>query len=130
MWTSRHWGNHWAARHWAKRPVGAPVPDQAPAGGGRPRRRYPRRISIDGKLYWVRNPEEERALLKAHEEAAREALARETEQHGPTSVEAKRAARRIVVIEKRIAAVDGRESEWEQFLRQEDEELVAILMLH
>ena len=99
----------------------------AAVGGGIDRRKskYPRRVAARGRLYVVRNADEERALLLALEQSALDqaqianALGDEV-----TAMRAKKVARKIT---KRVEAVDDREAEWLQRLRDEDEEILTIL---
>ena len=95
------------------------------AGGGYRgpyRQRYPRRISIDGTVYWVNSPEEERALL----EAFRAKLERQAEL-AQTPKRKKTLTLRVRRVTKRIEKVDNQEEIWLERLRQEDEEILTLL---
>lgn len=98
-------------------------------GGSSKRRRrssrYPRRISIDGELHWVRNAEEERALLAAYRaRLEREAAALEAEDAPAPKVAAAKV--RLVRAERRIEQVDDRRAAWMDKLRREDEEILLL----
>ena len=81
---------------------------------------------IDGVVYWVCSPEEERQLLREYRERLeREALALALEDAPPAEV--KRARVKVVRAQKRVEKVDDREDEWLERLRREDEEILLIL---
>lgn len=108
--------------------VEAPVvATTARTGGiGHRRRKYPRRVAARGRLFTVKNADEERELLRELEQAAldqaqiAEALGDEV-----TAMRAKKLAHKI---DKRVTAVDSREAAWLQRLRDEDEELLTLLL--
>ncbi len=89
-------------------------------------RRYPRRVSIDGRLVWVRSAEEERALLEQYR-ARLEAEAERLEAADAPAQTVARAKVRVIRVERRIAKVDNREAEWLARLQEEDEELLLVL---
>ncbi len=98
--------------------------------GKRGRDRYPRRVFIEGKSYWVKNADEERALLAAYQ-ARLEAEKEKLETVAPTPVVAekvRKAAIKIARVERRIEKTATREAEWLERLRQEDDEI--LLMVH
>lgn len=96
-------------------------------GGGKKRKRtkYPRRVMLGGFLYWVNSPEEERQLLAAMAERARE-QAKIAEALGDKEL-GTTIRKRAIRVEKRIEAVDTRESDWISRLLEEDEELLVML---
>lgn len=106
--------------------VGDVIVAEATTGGGKKRRRskYPRRVMIDGVLQWVRNAQEERQLLQAMADRARDA-AKVAEALEDTQL-AETIKTRSIRIEKRIATVDTREAEWRQHLINEDEEILLL----
>ncbi len=77
---------------------------------------------VDGRLYSVRNAEEERQLLQAMLDRAK-VLA----EISPEPVEVKQAKKRALSIQKRMKAVDDTEARWLQRLRQIDEELLLLM---
>ena len=126
------WGNSWLATwgtSWAQAgdaPVVVPTASGGGIGHGRRRSKYPRRVSIDGRLVLVQTAEEERRLLAAW--AARlEArnLALEVSDAAPAKVAAVRV--KLARVERRVAKVDEREAAWRAKLQSEDEELLLIL---
>lgn len=95
-------------------------------GAGKSRKKkYPRRVMIDGVLHWVRNAEEERQLLQAVIDRARDA-AKTAEALNDVELAAKIKVR-AVKIEKRLAKVDARADEWRQQLLNEDEEILLLM---
>ncbi len=116
FWTTQHWtGVHWTPG------TGDVPPPSAPAGAGG-KTRYPRRIYINGKIYWVNSPEEERRLLRQWLDSLEMKAQAETE---PVAVQ--RARRLVVRTQRRLAKVDARELEWDRILREEDEELILLM---
>lgn len=104
---------------------GGPAVEPPPAtttGGGKSRRKYPRRVMAHGKLYTVRNPEEERQLLQALMDRAKTLAAVSAEPEEVAQVR-----RRIKTIERRVKAVDDSEAQWLRRLREIDEELLLLL---
>ena len=90
------------------------------------RSKYPRRVSIDGRLVFVQSAEEERRLLAAwvaRLEARK--LALEVSDAAPAKVAAVRV--KLARVERRVAKVDDREAAWHARLQSEDEELLLIL---
>ena len=84
-------------------------------------RKYPRWVVIDGQRFRVNSPEEERQLLLAMLDRAKEVEAT------AAPAEAKQARKRIIRIEKRVKAVDDSEAQWMQRLREMDEELLLLI---
>lgn len=116
----------------AKDEIAPPVvEDVAPPGGGRggkKRRtsRYPRRVSIDGVLYWVNSAEEERRLLEEYRaRLEREALELALED-APKAKVAK-ARMKVVRVQRRVEAVDDRDAAWLDYLREEDEIIISAI---
>lgn len=107
-----------------------PPPPSVVAGGighGYKRRsKYPRRVTIAGRVHWVNSADEERALLRELQARAREqAQIAQALGDEPTAQAAKRLAVRIG---RQVAQVDDREARWVGYLLAEDEEI--LLMLH
>ena len=104
-----------------------PVVETEVKGGGKKRHRskYPRRVMIDGVLHWVRNAEEERQLLQAMADRAKDA-AKVAEALGDEKL-AKQARKKAVKIARRREAVDTREDDWLARLLDEDEEILMVL---
>lgn len=91
------------------------------------RSRYPRRVSIDGRLMWVKSAEEERELLRAW--LAREAEEASTLQAQDAPVIKVKKARMVVKrVENRIADTYDREAAWLDKLRREDDEILLALL--
>lgn len=94
-------------------------------GSGAKRKKYPRRVFINGRVVVVQNAAQERQLMaelsaKAKEQAAiAQALGDE--------VIAKVIEKKAAKLERRVEAVDTRERDWLQRLRDEDEEIISIL---
>lgn len=107
----------------------AVVEPTTPDGGGRGakgRGRYPRRVIIGGRVYWVKNAEEERRLLADYIASLEAHKARLEERKAPeTSVAKARVA--IVRAERRLEKVDDREARWHAKLKDEDEEILLLL---
>jgi hypothetical protein len=105
------------------------VADDKP--GGSPSRakrrrtsRYPRWIVVDGKRYRVASAAEEAALLARLLGDAKEEAQAVAADAAPSSPKVKRVRQRVKRIEKRI---EQAERTWEQYLDDEDEELVEML---
>jgi hypothetical protein len=101
-----------------------PAVSRAGAGMGAKRytrSRYPRRVVIDGKVYWVNSPQEERDLLELLLASAKEEVAE--------AAPAQRPRKRVVVkrLETRLEKVEEQEEAWLRYLRDRDEEIIAIL---
>jgi len=77
---------------------------------------------VDGRVYAVRSPEEERQLLQALMDRAKTLAAVSPE---PEEVAAVR--RKIRTIERRVKAVDDSEAQWLRRLREIDEELLLLM---
>lgn len=97
-----------------------------PGGIGHKRKKYPRRVFIDGHVELVRNAAEERELLRAMAERAQED-AQILAALGDTDAaqEVRRKAKRILA---RVPRVDAREEAWLRKLREDDDEILSILM--
>ena len=122
FWKAGFWSTtFWADGFWYEGAPPAPAATTT-TGGGKSRRKYPRRIMAHGKLYTVRNPEEERQLLLALMDRAKTLAAVSAE---PEEIAAVR--RRIKTIERRVKAVDDSEAQWLRRLREIDEELLLLL---
>jgi hypothetical protein len=80
---------------------------------------------VDGVLHWVRNAEEERQLLQALADRARDA-AKTAQALGDEKL-ARQIKKRSVTLRKRQKAVDSRESEWRARLLAEDEEILLLV---
>tara|TARA_R110000772_G_scaffold4094_6_gene14475 strand:+ start:120 stop:1286 length:1167 start_codon:yes stop_codon:yes gene_type:complete len=112
-----------------------PIDDLVPAakenlgagGGSKRRSKYPRRIIIDGQIYWVNSAAEERALLAKHQ-AKVEAEALTLAITDAPAKEVKAAKVRVQRVQRRIEAVDNREDEWLARLIDEDDEILAIVL--
>lgn len=108
------------------------IADTTPAGGGgsytrRRKGRYPRRVSIGGRLYWVRNAEEERELLRQWQaQVEQEAL--ELALSDAPAEEVARARVKVVRAARRLDDVVSRETDWLERLRAEDEEILSVLL--
>ena len=114
---------------WGVTPLEATVAEDTTGGGSsrektKRRSRYPRRVVIDGAVYWVNNADEERRLLQAMAERARE-QAQIAEALGDTEL-AETVRRKSVRIQRRVRKADDREAEWLARLRDEDDELLIL----
>lgn len=89
--------------------------------GGRSKRRYPRWVVVDGHRYRVNSPEEERQLLLAMMDRAREVEATGTHE------ETRKAIKRQLRLKARIEKVDDSEAQWLEYLHQQDEEILLLL---
>ena len=113
-------------------PKGAVVEPPSGAGGGLKKggkkraKCWPRRIYIDGKLYTVRNAEEERELLRQYLDSLR-AKAEVLEERDAPVEQVKKARIRVRRVARRIEKVATREEEWYRQLCEEDEEILMIL---
>ena len=100
-------------------------------GGGRgskkAKSKYPRRVVIDGVIYWVNSAAEERALLAKYQ-AKVEADALMLAVSDAPEEAVKRAKVRVKRAQARIEAVDTREDEWLQRLRDEDEDILMVVL--
>lgn len=99
---------------------------RAGGGSGAKRKKYPRRVFVDGQVVVVRNADEERGLLRAMADRASDQAAIAAALESPEI--AKTARAKAVKLIKRIEAVDDREAAWLQRLRDEDEEILTILL--
>lgn len=108
-----------------------PEPEVTPPGGVGKRRRwrgYPRTVVVFGRRYTVKTPREERELLERLQAEEQARLA----QLEPSTTPAKQrqvaqAKVRIVRLEHRIEKLEDRELAWNQYLDEEDEELLLFL---
>lgn len=99
------------------------------AGAGKSKfrsRSYPRYVLVDGQRYRVWSPEEERQLLEALHDRAREAMV--TLEGQGKAAAAKKAKQRAVRIEKRIAKTSAADADWLAKLREDDE--LILMALH
>lgn len=101
-----------------------------PDGGGRGQKasrrlRYPRRIMVDGRLYIVSSPEEERQLL---ESLAHRALVEAEEVERTQPVQAAKKRRLAKRIQRRVEKAEDASQRWQEFLEQEDEEILSFLV--
>ena len=102
------------------------APAAAVGGGiGKRRKKYPRRLYAKGRIYLVKNAEEERKILEelaqAAEEQAKVAAALGDE------VTARRALKLSRKIIERVESVDSRETDWLKQLQDEDDEILLLL---
>lgn len=97
------------------------TPAQEGGGKSKRRRKYPRWVMIEGQRFRVNSPEEERALLLAMMERAREIEATGTP---PEVQQAKKTLRRI---KKRLPKVAQSEDDWTRQLKDMDEELLLLV---
>lgn len=117
----------WATTVWAdgvwREGAPQPTPEVVTSGGGKKKRyaRYPRRILMDGRLYTAHSAEDERRLLQAFLDRARETAASE-----PPEIAAE-TMKRAVRIQKRIEKAAERETQWMRRLQEMDEELLILL---
>jgi hypothetical protein len=99
-------------------------------GGGRGskrRNKYPRRVVINGVVYWVSSAAEERVLLAQHQ-ASVEAEALLLAVSDAPAEEVKAAKVRVQRVQRRIEATDTREADWMEYLLQEDEEIISLVL--
>lgn len=96
------------------------------AGGIGHYKKYPRRLFVDGQVVLVRNAEEERRLLAALAERADE-QARIAQALGDEQI-AQIATKKSLKLKKRAVNTDDREAQWMDYLRNEDEEILTILL--
>lgn len=121
-------GANWRATVGHGYPFGA-VETAVPAGGKGKRKKYkgyPRRIVIDGQTYWVKTAEEERLLLDAYRASLEVQL--EAAQVVEDTEKARRIRVRVKQVTRRIEQVKERADDWAQQLRDEDEELILMLL--
>lgn len=109
--------------------VVADVVRKGGAGGYKRRRRYryPRRIMVEGRTYWAKSAEEERAILEQYL-ARVEAEALELVQNDAPPQEIAQARVQVVRAVRRLDETDERETAWLDRLRREDEEILAVLL--
>lgn len=105
-------------------PPAPPVPVARPGGIGHGRKKYPRRISVDGRVYTVRTQEEEMALLRQMAERARDQA--QIAQFAGDEVTATRAAKKADKLETRAFTAEEMRFAWIKYLQQEDEEILLI----
>lgn len=104
----------------------APVPVAKPGGIGHGKKpKYPKRVSVNGKVYTVRSVAEERRLLE-------ELAAQNREQAAilkalGDEVSAKRAEKKAVAVQARVDTVAIAHEQWLAKLRQDDEEILLLL---
>lgn len=107
-------------------PPAPPVPVAKPGGIGHGKKsKYPKRVTVNGKVYTVRTVAEERRLLE-------EIAAQNREQAAilkalGDEVSAKRAEKKAVAIQARVDTVAIAHEQWLAKLRQDDEELLLLL---
>lgn len=94
----------------------APQPEVTTSTGGGKSRRYPRRVMVRGRLYVVRSALEERQLLQAVLDRAREAAPA-----SPAEV------RQQVRIQRRLKQAEDEEAQWMARLREIDDELLLLV---
>lgn len=96
-------------------------------GGGtkRKRRRYPRLVLINGRRVRVNNAAEERALLAAYRAELEEERQAVSADAPPSSPKIKRVRQKIKRVETRI---DDAEANWQRFLDDDEEDLIALLL--
>ncbi len=94
-------------------------------GGGTSKRkrrgRYPRWVQVDGNRHLVHSAEEERQLLTAFLDRAKDAL------KAAPPAEKQKARVRVQKLETRVEAVQSREESWLDRLKAEDDELILLL---
>ena len=128
VWKSGVWDETvWADGVWREGAYNPPVVEETQDAGGIPKRRsrYPRKVVIDGVVYSVKSPEDERELLQTIAEKA-SVGAKILKGLGDEET-AKRAQRKAIRIEKRVKKVDNRAEAWLQALRDEDEEILMVI---
>ncbi len=98
----------------------------AGVGAGRSRRRkqsrYPRRVWIEDKQYWVKSATEERQLLQRLL-----AKVRKAESQAKTAETKAKAHKRVIKVVKRLDTVATREQLWLEQLKRNDEEILLLL---
>ena len=103
----------------------------APTGGGRGSKKakgkYPRKIVIDGVVYYVNSAAEERRLLAQHQAKVEADALMLAVSDAPETV-VKKARVKVKRAAARLEAVDTREADWLQRLRDEDEEILMVVM--
>lgn len=110
------WGNSWLET-WGG--ATAPAVTTPTTGGGKSKRKkWPKKVMVHGRLYTVRNREEEISLLQA-------ALDRAQYQAAVTpSLELEKPIPRL---QKRLKKVESERDRWLKRLKQADEELILLL---
>lgn len=108
-----------------------PVDEPGGAGGGYKRsrvgHRYPRWVIVEGKRYRVGSAREEAELLaRLREEREAQAKAAEAAQEAARAAQITRKAKRIKRREEKLEP--DVEAEWLEFLKQEDEEILSLLV--
>lgn len=107
--------------------VASTKPDGAPGKRGKGgKRKYPRRIVIEGRVYTVKSAEEERELLRQWQERVEAEALRLALEGAPKQTVAK-ARVKVVRAQRRVEEADNRESEWIARLMDEDEEILLLL---
>lgn len=111
-----------------------PEVDAPPPGGGKGAKKYrkpggkwPRRVSIDGQVYTVRNPQELQDLLELLLERKREELAALEAQEATPEPQARKVRVVIRRTEQRLEAAQDEAEQWMARLREYDNELIALL---
>jgi hypothetical protein len=106
-------------------PPAPPVPIAKPGGIGHgKRKKYPRRISVDGRIYNVRSESEEAELLRQMAERASDQA--KIARAGGDEVTATRAAKKADKLEARAFTAEEMRAAWIKYLQQEDEEILLI----
>lgn len=105
-------------------PPSPPVPVARPGGIGHGRRRYPKRVTVKGRVYTVQTAAEEREILRALAEEARE-QAKIIEALGDRET-AKRAVKFSQSLDSRAELARQAEAQWFAKLLQDDEEILLI----
>ena len=90
------------------------------------KRKYPRKVVIDGRAYTVQSAAEERELLRAYRDRLEADALRLALEESPKRAVAQ-AKVRVIRAQRRLEEVDDREDAWMRRLRDEDEELLIIL---
>ena len=116
---------------WGEAVEPEPEAPTAPDGGGRgakqyAKRKYPRKVVIDGRAYTVQSAAEERELLRAYRDRLEADALRLALEEAPKRAVAQ-AKVRVIRAQRRLDEVDDREDAWMRRLRDEDEELLIIL---
>lgn len=96
----------------------------SPGKASRVKKKYPRRISVDGRVYTVRTQEEEMALLRQMAERARDQA--QIAQFAGDEVTATKAAKKADKLEARAFTAEEMRFAWIKYLQQEDEEILLI----
>lgn len=104
-------------------------------GGGQKKHRrrknaklgYPRQIVIDGRVYKVSSPAEEREILEAHRKAAEARLALLEANQAPAPM-VRKAQVKVVRLDRRLEETADREQEHLERLRRDDEEILLVYL--